>query len=97
MLQSVSAHLMDERRQSRLIFDERRGSRRGTVGDALVASHHHTPPQWCGIGVIEDFQPSIPLTLDNTLSWAILSTLPKRGAVLKPRNRCVGTVYRCIL
>ncbi|KAK5979910.1 hypothetical protein GCK32_000011 [Trichostrongylus colubriformis] len=93
MLQSVSAYLMDERRLSRLPFEERQGSHRVPVGDVLASSHHHIPPMWYGIGAIEDFQPSVPTPTDNALSWAVMTTLPKRGPLLKARNRCPGRMY----
>ncbi|KIH46417.1 hypothetical protein ANCDUO_23531 [Ancylostoma duodenale] len=94
MLQSVSVHLMDERRLSRLTFDDRRGSRmsrRGTLADVVFTSSHHLcPPQWYGIGIIEDFQPAAITPADNPLGWAVFNPLPIRGPTQRPRNRTIG-------
>ncbi|VDO90996.1 unnamed protein product [Heligmosomoides polygyrus] len=91
MLQSVSAHLMDERRLSRLPSDNRGGSRysrRATLADALGGTHL-CPPHWYGIGVIEDFQPSILTPSDSSLGWAMFNTLPIRPPSQRLRNRHV--------
>lgn len=94
MLQSVSVHLMDERRLSRLTFDDRRGSRasrRATLADVvLTSSHHLCPPQWYGIGIIEDYQPAVIAPADNPIGWAIFNPLPIRGPTQRPRNRTIG-------
>lgn len=96
MLQSVSAHLMDERRLSRLPSDNRGGSRysrRATLADALGGTHL-CPPHWYGIGVIEDFQPSILTPSDSSLGWAMFNTLPIRPPSQRLRNRHVGMCAR---
>ncbi|VDL70205.1 unnamed protein product [Nippostrongylus brasiliensis] len=94
MLQSVSAHLMDERRQSRNVFDDRQGSRysrRGTLADALSTSNI-APTNWYGgIGVIDDFQPSFLTPADNPLGWAVFNPIPSRAPSQK-RNRCKGMI-----
>ncbi|KHJ96974.1 hypothetical protein OESDEN_03061 [Oesophagostomum dentatum] len=88
MLQSVSVHLMDERRQSRLAYEERR-ARRGTHADIVVSSHHLCPPQWYGVGIIEDFQPTAVSPTDNPIGWAVFNPLPIRGPSQRPRNRAI--------
>ncbi|KAE9414082.1 hypothetical protein Angca_001026, partial [Angiostrongylus cantonensis] len=85
MLQSVSAHLMDERRLSRLMSDDRhsrRPSRRATLGDGLLSSCHLTPPpqpKWYGIGVLDDFRPPTVSPTENPIGWAILNPFPNRA------------------
>ncbi|ETN83667.1 hypothetical protein NECAME_07272 [Necator americanus] len=84
---------MDERRQSRLTYDDRRGSRlsrRGTLADIVVSSHHLCPPQWYGVGFIEDYQPSLTTPTDNPIGWAMFNPLPIRGPTQRPRNRTIG-------
>ncbi|VDK59262.1 unnamed protein product [Cylicostephanus goldi] len=99
MLQSVSVHLMDERRQSRMTFDDRRGSRmsrRTTLADMLITtqySHHLCPPQWYGVGVTvnDDLQPStLIVPADNPIGWAVFNPLPIH--VQKPRIHPTGRV-----
>ncbi|VDM76931.1 unnamed protein product [Strongylus vulgaris] len=91
MLQSVSVHLMDERRLSRLTYDDRRGSRlsRGTtLADVVVTSQHLCPPQWYSVGIVNDFQPSLIVPADNPIGWAVFNPLPT--PVQRTRNRTTG-------
>uniref|UniRef100_A0A1I7XDS1 Transmembrane protein n=1 Tax=Heterorhabditis bacteriophora TaxID=37862 RepID=A0A1I7XDS1_HETBA len=98
MLQSVGVHLMEERRPSKLPED-RRESRRGTLIDStnIITSHHLSRPQWYGIGIIEDFQPTVVSPPDNHIGWAIFNPLPIRKPVPRPRNRGIAESERSFL
>ncbi|EGT59477.1 hypothetical protein CAEBREN_22201 [Caenorhabditis brenneri] len=91
MLQSVSAHLMDERRGS-----TRQDRRRSTYGHSADSPAHHShhnflmPPQpvsWVGTQIIQDFQPTNVQPNENPIGWAIFNPLPIRAPIPRPRLR----------
>ncbi|KJH41219.1 hypothetical protein DICVIV_12807 [Dictyocaulus viviparus] len=90
MLQSVSVHLMDERRHSRLTPDERRGSRysrRNTLGDILISPYRVTTPPPCySIGENDGLYSSARFA-ENPIAWAIFNSFPRSTVSLKPRDR----------
>ncbi|NP_001360791.1 Potassium channel domain-containing protein [Caenorhabditis elegans] len=91
MLQSVSAHLMDERRGSTR-HDRRRSTYGHSSGSPAHHSHHNflMPPQpvsWVGTQIIQDFQPTTQQPDENPIGWAIFNPLPIRAPIPRPRLR----------
>ncbi|CAD6188689.1 unnamed protein product [Caenorhabditis auriculariae] len=97
MLQSVSAHLMDERRGSR---DDRRASARhrrmtqphtaepgASPPTGGYDTRFLTPALWHGTRFIEDFQPSMVTPTENPIGWAVFNPLPIRPPAPRPRIR----------
>ena len=98
MLQSVSAHLMEERRPSvRIRRDSfRRDSRerRDTVYESLLPpgadpNFLSAPAHWHGTLITEDFQPDQARPDENPIGWAIFNPLPIRLPPIRPRGRTV--------
>lgn len=94
MLQSVSAHLAEERRPS--VRVKRESVQRDTTGyEALLPPgadpHLLAPPaHWYGTLITEDFKPESALPDENPIGWAIFNPLPIRLPSIRPRGRTVG-------
>uniref|UniRef100_A0A8R1EBC9 Uncharacterized protein n=1 Tax=Caenorhabditis japonica TaxID=281687 RepID=A0A8R1EBC9_CAEJA len=91
MLQSVSAHLMDERRGS--YRHDRRRSTYGQSSDSPAHHSHHNflmppaPIQWVGTQIIQDFHPTTVTPNENPIGWAVFNPLPIRAPPPRPRIR----------
>ncbi|CAB3410201.1 unnamed protein product [Caenorhabditis bovis] len=93
MLQSVSAHLMDERRGS----TRERDRRRSTYGHSAGSPSHpqHTtlnflvPPTWVGTQIVEEYRPLQIEPAENPIGWAIFNPLPIRPPPPRPRIRAI--------
>lgn len=85
MLQSVSAHLMEDRRPSTIRRSSYRPleERRSPTTDHFLAV-----PHWHGTMITEDYQPS--RTAENPIGWAMFNPLPIKPPLPRPRNRVVG-------
>ncbi|PIC16249.1 hypothetical protein B9Z55_022914 [Caenorhabditis nigoni] len=93
MLQSVSAHLMDERRGS-----TRQDRRRSTYGHSADSPAHHShqnflmppaPMSWIGTQLIQNCQPTNVQPDENPIGWAIFNPLPIKAPIQRPRLRQV--------
>lgn len=94
MLQSVSAHLMEERRPSLRV--RRDSARRETsiVYESLLPpgtdpNFLSAPAHWHGTLITENFQPEQARPDENPIGWAIFNPLPIRLPTIRPRGRTV--------